>query len=109
MSGVADIRSGRRPRSRLVDTSDDAMVEMLARAMGLSPKSRWERAAIRATIGLHATRLRNAGASGEQGLTHFKDILQRAIPSSEVRTAEQSRVAREMVRWWVEAYYESDV
>jgi hypothetical protein len=38
----------------------------------------------------------------------FKKILQRAMPPLSVRTAEQSRVAKDMVRWSVEAYYERD-
>jgi hypothetical protein len=84
------------------------MTEMLARAIMLPPASRWERASVRATIGLHATRLRAAGATGEEGLTHFKEILHRALPPASVRTADQSRVAKGMVRWWVEAYYEPD-
>lgn len=84
------------------------MTEMLARAIVVGARSRWERAAVRATIGLHATRLRGCGASGEQGLMHFKDILQRAMPPIPMRTAEHSRTAKEMVRWWVEAYYEPD-
>jgi hypothetical protein len=84
------------------------MTEMLE-GMIVRAGTRWERAAVRATIGLHATRLRNEGASGEQGLMRFKGILQRAMPPISVRTAEQSRTAKEMVRWWVEAYYEPDV
>lgn len=91
----------------MADTSDNGMLEMLARAV-IHTGTRWERAAVRATIGLHATRLRDDGASGEQGLMHFKKILQRAMPPVSVRSAEQSRVAKEMVRWWVEAYYERD-
>jgi hypothetical protein len=94
-------------RSRLADTTDDGMIEMLARAI-VRTGTRWERAAVRATIGLHATRLRDDGASGEQGLMQFKEILQHAMPPISVRNAEQSRVAKDMVRWWVEAYYERD-
>jgi hypothetical protein len=90
----------------VADTSDDGMTEMLARAIVLPPASRWERAAVRATIGLHATRARDAGATGEQGLVCFKQVLHRALPPSHVRTPEQSRAAKDMVRWWVEAYYE---
>jgi hypothetical protein len=84
------------------------MTELLARAIILPPASRWERAAIRATIGLHATRSRDAGASGEQGLERFKEILDRAMPSTSLRSSEQSRTAKDMVRWWIDAYYEPD-
>src|SRR5687768_2545421 len=74
VSGAVGACIGDRPRSRLADATDDAMTEMLARAIVVGARSRWERAAVRATIGLHATRLRGCGASGEQGLMHFKDI-----------------------------------
>jgi hypothetical protein len=97
-----------RARLRLVDTSDDGMIEMLARTIVLQPGARWERAAVRATVGIHATRHRDARETGEQGLARFKLLLERALPPASVRTAEQSRVAKEMVRWWVEAYYEVD-
>jgi hypothetical protein len=36
-------------------------------------------------------------------------MLHRALPPTSARTAEHSRVAKELVRWWVEAYYEPDV
>jgi hypothetical protein len=98
-----------RDHSRLADTSDDGMIETLARAVILPSASRWERAAIRATIGLHATRSRDAGSSSEQGLERFKELLERALPPVSVRSTEQSRTAKDMVRWWVEAYYEPDV
>jgi hypothetical protein len=94
---------------RLADTTDDGMIEMLTGAIALQPRSRWERAAVRATIGLHATRLRAAGATGEQGLARFKEILHRALPAASARTADQSRTAKDMVRWWVEAYYDGEV
>jgi hypothetical protein len=97
-----------RARLRLADTSDDGMIEMLARAIVLQPGARWERAAVRATVGIHATRHRDARETGEQGLVRFKLLLERALPPASVRTPEQSRVAKEMVRWWVEAYYEVD-
>jgi hypothetical protein len=108
LSTGAEVHAGNGLDARRADTTDDGMTEMLARAIALPPTSRWERAAVRATIGLHATRQRSVGASGEQGLVLFKDILHRAMPPISVRTAEQSFVAKEMVRWWVEAYYEPD-
>ena len=108
ISGMTGERANDRPHSRLADTTDDGMTEMLARAIVVRTGTRWERAAVRATIGLHATRLRDDGASGEQGLMHFKKILQRAMPPVSVRTAEHSRVANDMIRWWVEAFYERD-
>ena len=88
--------------------TDDGMTDLLARAITVGAGSRWERATVRATIGLHATRVRDDGVSGEQGLMHFKRILHRAMPPTPVQTADQARVAKEMVRWWVEAYYERD-
>jgi hypothetical protein len=108
VSGLADNRIDR-PRARLADTTDEGMTEMLARAVVVRAGSRWERAAVRATIGVHATRLRDAGATGEEGLARFKGLLDRALPPVSVRTPEQSRGAKDMVRWWVEAYYEPDV
>jgi hypothetical protein len=108
VSGLADNRMDR-PRARLADTTDDGMTEMLVRAIVVRAGSRWERAAVRATIGVHATRLRDAGATGEEGLARFKALLDRALPPASVRTPEQSRSAKDMVRWWVEAYYEPDV
>jgi hypothetical protein len=62
----------------LVDTTDSGMLQMLSCAVLMHRSlSRWERTALRATIGMHATRVRRAGMSGEQGLTRFKEILQR--------------------------------
>lgn len=91
---------------RLADTSDEGMADLLSRALARPPTSRWERAAVRATIGLHATRLRDAGVSGEQGLARFKKLLYGAPPIASARPDAQARAQREMVRWWVEAYYD---
>jgi hypothetical protein len=99
----------RRRRRRLADTTDEGMMETLASAILRPPASRWDRAAVRATIGLHAIRMRRAGVSGEQGLARFKELLHRATPLDSVRADAQIRVRREMIRWWVEAYYEPDV
>ena len=96
----------RRPRP--ADTTDEGMVRTLARGIAAPSDSRWDRAALRATIGLHATRLRDAGVSGEQGLARFKELLYRAAPLDSVHADRQTRTLREMVRWWVEAYYEPD-
>lgn len=109
LSTGAEVHADDPLHARRANTTDDGLTELLAQAIVLPPASRWERAAVRATIGRHAMRQRNFGASGEQGLVRFKDILQSAMPPTSVRSAEQSRLAKEMVRWWVEAYYEPDL
>ncbi len=108
LSRVTADHSGRR-RWRLADTSDEGMIEILVRAVRQPPASRWERGAVRATIGRHAIRMRLAGVTSEQGLARFKDLLHRAGPPASGLADDCARRAREMVRWWVEAYYEPDV
>jgi hypothetical protein len=105
LASVTESREDHGGRPRLADTTDEGMAKLLARAMTWPPTSRWERAALRATIGLHATRLRDAGVSGEQGLARFKTLLYATAPLDPARADEQARAQREMVRWWVEAYY----
>lgn len=105
LASVTGDHAERTHRRWLADTTDEGMTELLAGALTRPPASRWERAAIRATIGLHATRLREAGVSGEQGLARFKDLLHRAAPPDPARADQQPRAQREMVQWWVEAYY----
>jgi hypothetical protein len=109
VSSMIGNHTNRRPPHQLADTTDEGMVGTLSGAIAVRPGSRWDRAAVRATIGLHATRLRDAGVSGEQGLARFKELMHRAAPLDPVRADEQARSRREMVRWWIEAYYEPDV